>query len=47
MQLHKGELRRAIDRHEEIELALFGTYLGDVDMEVCGGPGRLDSFRGE
>src|SRR5665213_613054 len=35
MQLHKGELRRAIDRHEEIELALFGTYLGDVDMEVA------------
>src|SRR5207245_2566549 len=33
-QLHEGELRRAIDGHKEIELALGGAYLGQIDMEV-------------
>ena len=34
VQLGKGELRHSIDRHEQIELALSGTDLGDVDVAI-------------
>ena len=33
MELDKGELRRAVDGDEEMELALFCPDFGDVDME--------------
>jgi len=33
VQLDKGELGRAVDSHEEVELALLGPDLGNVDME--------------
>ena len=33
VQLDEGELGRAVDGHEEIELALLGPDLGDVDVE--------------
>jgi hypothetical protein len=35
MQLNKGELRCAVDGHEEIEAALLSPDLGDVDVEVA------------
>ena len=35
MQLDEGELRGPVDGHEEIELALLGAHLGDVDVEVA------------
>ena len=33
VQLNKGELARAIDGHEQVEPALLGVHLGDVDVE--------------
>ena len=30
-----SELRRAIDRHEHVELTFGGTHLGDIDVEVA------------
>ena len=30
VQLDEGELGRAVDSHEEVELALFGPDFGDV-----------------
>ena len=33
MQLDKGELGRAVDGHEEVELALLGPDLRNVDVE--------------
>ena len=33
MQLHIGEFASALDGHKEIELALGGLYLGDVDVQ--------------
>jgi hypothetical protein len=33
MQLDEGELGCAVDGDQEIELALFGSDLGDVDVE--------------
>ena len=36
VQFDDGELRRPIDRDDEIELALSGSNLGDVDMEIAG-----------
>jgi hypothetical protein len=33
VQLDKGELGRAVDGHEEVELALLGPDLGNVDVE--------------
>ena len=33
MQLDKGELGRAVDRDQQVELALLGPDLGDVDVE--------------
>jgi hypothetical protein len=33
MQLDEGELGRAVDGHEEVELALLGPQLGDIDVE--------------
>jgi hypothetical protein len=35
MQFNEGELRRPIDRDDEIELALSGSDLGDIDMEIA------------
>ena len=35
VQLDEGELRRSVDRDDEIELALSGSNLGDVDMEIA------------
>src|SRR5262249_4961219 len=35
VQLGKGKLRRSIDCHEQIELALPGANLGDIDVEVA------------
>ena len=34
-QLSEGELRGPVDGHEEVELALGGAQLGDVDVEVA------------
>ena len=34
-ELDKGELRGPVDRDEEIELALGGSNLGDIDMEIA------------
>jgi hypothetical protein len=33
VQLDKGELTGAVDGHEQVEPALLGMHLGDVDME--------------
>src|SRR5215211_2868963 len=33
VQLSKGELGGAVDGHEEVEAALFGVHLGDVDVK--------------
>jgi hypothetical protein len=35
VQLDEGELRGAVDGDEQVELALLGPDLGDVDMEVA------------
>jgi hypothetical protein len=35
MQLHKGELGRAVDGNQQVEAALLRSDLGDVDMEVA------------
>ena len=35
MQFDKGELGGSVDRHQQVELALCGAYLGDVDVEVA------------
>src|SRR5271163_4886640 len=35
MQFNEGELRPPIDRDNEIELALSGSDLGDIDMEIA------------
>ena len=35
VQLDVGELRGAIDGHQEVEPSLLGADLGDVDMEVA------------
>jgi|SRR5271170_941545 len=34
-QFHEGELRGAIDGHEEVQLALGGAHLGQIDVEVA------------
>jgi len=39
VQLDEGELGGAVDRDEQVELALLGADLGDVDMEVADGVG--------
>jgi hypothetical protein len=39
VQLDEGELRRAVDRHQHVELALLRAHLGDVDVEVADGIG--------
>src|SRR6516164_1392915 len=47
MQLDESELRGSIDGDEEIELALGGSNLGDVDMEIADRIGlELASRRG-
>ena len=35
VQFDEGELGRAVDRHEQVELALGGADFGDVDVEVA------------
>lgn len=35
VQLSEGELRGSVDGHEEVEFALLGPDLGDVDMDVA------------
>src|SRR5208282_6768620 len=35
VQFDEGELRRPIDGDNEVELALSGSNLGDVDMEIA------------
>ena len=35
MQLDKGELGGPVDRHEKVELALFGSHLGNIDVEIA------------
>ena len=35
VQLDEGELRRSVDGDEEVELALRGSNLGDVDMKIA------------
>ena len=46
MQLDKGELRRPIDGDDEVELALRGSNLGDVDMEIADRIGLEFAFGG-
>ena len=53
MQLSEDELRRPINGHEEVELALLSANLGNVEVEVAdritleGFPGRRGrGFRG-
>ena len=47
VQLHKGELGRAVDGNQQVELALLSAHLGDIDMEEADrvalelGPPRL------
>ena len=35
MQLDEGALAGAVDRHQHVELTLFGAHLGEVDVEVA------------
>ena len=35
VQLNTGKFTRAIDSHEQVELALFRTDLRDVDVEIA------------
>jgi hypothetical protein len=35
VQFDEGELRSPVDRDDEIELALSGSDLGEVDMEIA------------
>ena len=35
MQFDESELRRSVDRDEQVELALRGSNLGDVDMKIA------------
>ena len=35
MQLGNGKLRCPVDGHEELELALFGSHFGNVDVKVA------------
>ena len=35
MQSNERKLGGSVDRHEEVELALLGTNLGDVDVEIA------------
>jgi hypothetical protein len=35
VQPGEGELRRAVDGHEQVQLALLGADLGDVEVEVA------------
>jgi hypothetical protein len=37
MQLNEGERGRAVDGDQQVELALLGSQLGDVDVEVADG----------
>ena len=37
VQLGEGELRGAVDGHEEVELAFFGSHLGNIDVEIADG----------
>jgi hypothetical protein len=34
VQFHERELVGSVDRHQQVKLALFGPYLGEIDVEV-------------
>jgi hypothetical protein len=34
VQFDKGELGGAVDRHQQVELALRGAHIGDVDVKL-------------
>src|ERR1700678_4719194 len=44
MQFDKGVLRRSVDCDEQVELALRGSNLGDVDMKIADRIGLEFSF---
>ena len=46
MQFDEGELRGSVDGDEEIELALRGSNLGDVDMKLADRIGLEFAFGG-
>ena len=46
VQLDEGELGGSIDADEQVELALFGPHLGDVDMEEADRVGLELALRG-
>ena len=35
VQFDKGELGGAVDRHQQVELALRGAHFGDVDVKLA------------
>ncbi len=35
VQLHEGELRGPVDCHQQVERALLGPHLGEIDVEVA------------
>src|SRR6202453_4586966 len=46
VHLDEGELRRSVDGDDEVELALRGSNLGDVDMEIADRIGLEFAFGG-
>ena len=46
MQFDEGELRGSVDGDEEVELALRGSNLGDVDMKLADRIGLEFAFGG-
>ena len=40
----EGDLRGAVDRHEQIELSFFGSDLGDIDVKEAYGIGLEPLF---
>lgn len=45
VELSEGKLGRPVNRHKHIELAFFGSNLGDVDVEIANRIG-LELFLG-
>ena len=39
--LHEGELGRPVDCHQQVELALLSTHLGEIDVKVADRIGPL------
>jgi hypothetical protein len=46
VQFDESELRRSVDRDNEVELALSGSNLGDVDMKIADWIGLEFAFGG-